>query len=330
MTRIWRPIPKALAGLLVAALCAFSQATISARPGTINYIEGSASIDGQPVDKGQLGHIDLDAGQSIQTESNSKAEILLTPGVFLRLGGDAELKMITPSLTNTKVAVIRGEALVEVAELFKDNNLEVMNSGASTEILKKGLYRFDADPPQISVFKGKAKVVDGDRHVDLKKGRQLTLTSGKLKAEKFDTKDRDGLYAWSNLRSQYAAQASYATARNIVVNNYGGWGYGTGWFWNPWYSSWAFVPGAGYFSGPFGWNFYSPRAFYYVPRYYIGGGHSYPVNRSIGRVPPGMNQIIHGTRPTQIRPAPSIQAPRPAPRVAVPRAPLGRSPGVRR
>jgi hypothetical protein len=328
---MWRPIHKALAGVFVAAVCAFSQATISARPGTVNYIEGHASIDGQPIDQGQLGHITLNVDQTIQTDPNSKAEILLTPGVFLRLGGDAELKMIEPSLTSTKVAVLRGEALVDVAQLFKDNNLQVMNNGASTEILKKGLYHFDADPPQISVFKGKAKVVDGDRHVDVKKGRQVTLTSGKLKAEKFDTKHHDDLYAWSNLRSQYAAQASYATARNIVVNNYGGgWGYGTGWFWNPWYSSWAFVPGAGYFAGPFGWNFYSPGALYYAPRYYSGGGYSYPVNRSNGRVPQGMNQIIHGPRPTQVRPAPSIQAPRPAPRVAAPRAPIMRSPGVRR
>jgi hypothetical protein len=330
MTRIWRPISKALAGLFVAAVCAFSQPTISARPGTINYIEGNASIDGQQIDQGQLGHINLAAGQTIQTSSNSKAEILMTPGVFLRLGGDAELKMIEPSLTNTKVAILRGEALVDVAQLFKDNNLEVVNNGASTEILKKGLYRFSADPPQVSVYKGKAKVVDGDRHVDVKKGRQLILTAGKLKPQKFDTKDHNDLYAWSNLRSEYAAQASYATARNIVVNNYGGWGYGTGWFWNPWYSSWAFLPGAGYFSGPFGWNYYSPAALYYAPRYYIGGGHSYPVNRSIGRVTPGMNSIIHGSRPTQVRPAPSIQAPRPAPRIAAPRAPIHRSPGVRR
>jgi FecR-like protein len=330
MTRIWHPIHKALAGVFVAALCAFSQSTISARPGTINYVEGHASINGQPIDQGQIGHLNLDANQTIRTDQNSKAEILLTPGVFLRLGSDAELQMIAPSLTNTKVEILRGEALVAVAPLYKDNNLEVMNNGASTQILKKGIYSFNADPPQVSVYDGKAAVVDGDRHVDVKKGRRVTFTSGKLKAEKFDRKQHDDLYAWSNLRSRYAAEASYATARNIVVNNYAGWGYNAGWFWNPWYSSWAFLPGAGYFSGPFGWSFYSPAAVYYAPRYFIRPGYSYPVNRSFGRVPPGVHQIIRGPQSTPVRPAPSIQAPRPAPRVAVPRASMMRSPGVRR
>jgi hypothetical protein len=169
--------------------------------------------------------------------------------------------------------------------------------------------------------------------VDLKKGRQVTLTSGTLKAEKFDTKQRDDLYAWSNLRSEYAAEASYATARNIVVNNYGGWGYGAGWFWNPWYSSWAFVPSAGYFYDPFGWGFYSPAALYYTPRYYVPGRYgSYPINRSIGRVPSRMGSgIVTQPRTMPIpRPAPSISAPRPAPSIAAPRAPIMRSPGVRR
>ena len=58
---------KALAGLFVAAVCALPQPTTSARPGTINYIEGNALIDGQQIDQGQLGHIHLAAGQIIQT-----------------------------------------------------------------------------------------------------------------------------------------------------------------------------------------------------------------------------------------------------------------------
>jgi hypothetical protein len=339
MIRIWHPIPKALTGVFVAALCAFSQATAPARPGTINYIEGQASIDGRQIEQKQIGHLTLDTDQTIQTEQNSKAEILLTPGVFMRLGGDSELKMVTPSLTNTKVEITRGEALLSVAQLFKDNNLVVMNNGASALILKNGLYHFNAGTSQVSVYDGKLKVVVDDRHVDLKKGRQVTLTTAKLKAEKFDTKQHDDLYAWSNLRSEYAAEASYATARGIVVNDYSGWnmgyGYGAGWLWNPWYSSWAFVPSAGYFYDPFGWSFYSPAAIYYAPRYYLPGRYgSYPINRSIRGVRPGFRGGAGiATQPRAMpapRSAPTVRAVRPAPRVAAPRAPVMRSPGVRR
>jgi hypothetical protein len=279
MTRIRRPITKALAGLFVAAVCAFSQTTTtSARPGTVNYVEGRAFIDGQEVAQNQVGHLTLDTNQTLKTDQNGKAEVLLTPGVFLRLGNPSEIRMVTPSLTDTRVALTQGEAMVDVAQLFKDNNISILDNGASTRLLKNGLYRFDTNTPSVSVFDGKADVQNNDSHVELKKGKQAILTAGKLKAEKFDRNQHDDLYAWSNLRSEYAAEASYATARNIVVNNYGGWG--TGWFWNPWYSSWAFVPSAGYFYDPFGWGFFSPGYLPYAPVYYAPFNRAYvPVNR---------------------------------------------------
>ena len=82
MTR--RPIMKVLAGLVTAAGCAIAQSTVSARPGTINYVEGHAYVDGQEMDQSQMGHLNLDVDQTLRTDASSKAEILLTPGVFLR------------------------------------------------------------------------------------------------------------------------------------------------------------------------------------------------------------------------------------------------------
>jgi hypothetical protein len=150
----------------------------------------------------------------------------------------------------------------------------------------------------------------GENKIDLKKGSQLTLNSGLLKA-KFDTKQHDNLYAWSNVRSEYAAEASYATANNIYINNGWGWGpgWGAGWFWNPWYSSWAFVPAAGYFYDPFGWGFFSPAAVIYAPRYSGRGRYGYyPVNRAVARPGIGAAGIAaqsHGV--TTMRPAPTMR-----------------------
>ena len=49
---------------------------------------------------------------------DGKAEILLTPGVYLRLGSDSSVKMISNSLANTEVTVSQGEAMVEVDEIY--------------------------------------------------------------------------------------------------------------------------------------------------------------------------------------------------------------------
>lgn len=288
MTR--HPMMKVLAGLVTAAGCAMAQSTVSARPGTINYVEGHAYVDGQEMDQSQIGHLNLDVDQTLRTDASSKAEILLTPGVFLRVGGNTEVKMVAPSLTDTRVAVTHGEALVDVAELFKDNHIEILDSGSSTTLLKTGLYRFNADSPMVAVIDGKAEVRDGDNKVKIGKGKEVPIAPGKLHANKFDRKAEDDLYAWSNLRSEYAAEASYASAKNIYVNNYGGWGAGwgggwaNGWMWNPYYSSWAFVPGDSYFYDPFGWGFYSPRYIAYAPIYYLPGTRR-PVAVNPGRPP---------------------------------------------
>jgi hypothetical protein len=327
MNSVCRPILKTLAGLFVAALCAYPQATISARPGTINYVEGHAAIDGQQIDQKQIGHLNLDVNQTISTDANSKAEVLLTPGVFLRLGNNSEVKMLTASLTDTRVAVTHGEALVDVAQLYKENNIHVLDDGASAHIEKTGLYRFNADNPQIAVIDGKATVLEGDNRIDLKKGREVSLNFAKLRADKFNTKQEDDLYAWSNLRSEYAAEASYATARSITVNNFGGgWGsWGTGWFWNPWYSSWAFVPGAGYAYSPFGWGFYSPGLIYSAPLYYAPG-RTRPVPVNTARLPlaagprPGISRGAIFARPRAVPMGGGFAAPRmAAPRMAAPR-----------
>ena len=77
-----------------------------------------------------------------------------------------------------------------------------------------------------------------------------------VKARDFNIKQQGQLYAWSRLRSQYMAEANGYSAQTIV--DYApGWWYGTGWYWNPYFDTFAFVPGAGYFYSPFGFGFFS-------------------------------------------------------------------------
>ncbi|MGI8745893.1 MAG: hypothetical protein ACR2NN_25605 [Bryobacteraceae bacterium] len=177
--------------------------------------------------------------------------------------------MDSPGLTDTRVALLHGEALVEVTELFKENSLRVMDHGATTTLLKKGLYEFDVGNPKVAVLDGKATVSEADQQVELKKGKEAFLNSP-LKSEKFDRKAHDDLYNWSNVRSEYLAEAAAQSASTYVVNG-GGW-YGPGWYWNNWYGMYSFLPGDGILYSPFGWGFYSPAYVYSAPRYIYGGG----------------------------------------------------------
>jgi hypothetical protein len=95
-----------------------------------------------------------------------------------------------------------------------------------------------------------------------------------LKETKFDKKaSEDDFYRWASLRSSYLAEANIDAARRYLVGSGGpGW-YGTGWYWDPSFSAYTFVPAAGIFYDPFGWGFYSPWMIYGAP--YVGFGYGY-------------------------------------------------------
>ena len=101
LSRITLIASSILAVILSASAFAASDAH-SALPGTLNYVEGQANIGSNTLNADSVGSATLEPGQTLDT-GNGKAEILLTPGVFLRVDGNSAVKMISPSITNTKV-----------------------------------------------------------------------------------------------------------------------------------------------------------------------------------------------------------------------------------
>jgi hypothetical protein len=211
--------------LLVCALAvdSFAQTyTVSAKPGALNFIQGAVSINGDPVWKANLRTTFLNANDVLTVE-NGKAEVLLTPGVFLRLGEHSEVRMIKPSLLETQLEVLSGESMVEVDDLEPGSSVAVMDHGSSTTLTKPGLFRFTDH--SIAALDGKADVAFGDRKLVLNKNREVQIDDT-LKAAKLNLNQPDELYAWSNTRAQYNAAASYAGS--TAAYNSGGYGYGSG------------------------------------------------------------------------------------------------------
>ena len=62
-------------------------------PGALNYVEGQASVGNQTVDQKSIGSVQLQPGESLST-GQGKAEILLTPGAFLRVGDDSTVQLL--------------------------------------------------------------------------------------------------------------------------------------------------------------------------------------------------------------------------------------------
>src|ERR1700676_3978503 len=133
------------AALLVTSLAprALAQSVISAHSGVIHYVEGDVTIDGIPVHPKFAEFPDVKSGQLVAT-AEGRAEILLTPGVFLRMAENSSIRMLSNSLADTRLQVVSGSALVEVGELLEHNAISFEASGRHMELAKKGLYRINA------------------------------------------------------------------------------------------------------------------------------------------------------------------------------------------
>jgi hypothetical protein len=275
---------KILTGLFVTAVCAMPQNyTISAKPGGVNYVEGNVFLDGKAISPENLKATFVNANETISTDIG-KAEVLLSPGVFLRLGDNTRVRMVSPSLTDTQLELKAGEMMIEADDIVKDSQVTVLDHEHSVLIDRNGLYKFTAgDAASVAVLEGKVNILNGDRKTDIGKGHQVFLADAGLKNKKFDSKAPDELYAWSNVRSEYNAASSYQAAQDVNASSYGGvWGgYGfsgvsnPGWFWNSGFNSWAWLPGTGAYYSPFGYGFYSPLSVGYAPVMYApiyGGG----------------------------------------------------------
>ena len=273
-----------LAALLSAPAWASNNASSNqAVPGTLNYVEGQAFFADQPLDHTSIGKATLEVGQYANTDTG-KAEILLTPGVYLREGDNTSVKLMAAGLENTELNVMQGHAMIEVDQIYPQNDLRIIEGNVTARIMKPGLYDFDLQQNQMRVFDGEAMVQDGDKQMKLKSGHELAVTpNSPEKTEKFDKKAMNGddLYRWSSLRSDYEAEANVDAARIVAADGWGpywgagfwgpGWGWG-GWDWDPWFGAYTFMPWNGIFYSPFGWGFYSPGLVYRAPFY---GGHFY-------------------------------------------------------
>lgn len=227
-----------LVSFFVAALLSYAR---EVAPGTVNYSEGEVTLHGQTLETGQ-----------------GRAEVLLTPGVYLRVGEHSVIKMETAPAGQVKVELVRGETLAEVDQVDKGIVPHLMAKGANVRLDHSGLYLFGDGDLAVAVYHGKLRVEDDGRRIDLHRGQALSLDRAAFKPQKFDPAAPNALYTWSERRAGYASQVSEWTGESLLGLD-GRQSYSDGWYWNPWYKSWAFVPKGGYILTPFGYGLYAPQ-----------------------------------------------------------------------
>jgi hypothetical protein len=269
-----------------------------AHSGTVHYFEGDVTVDGVKL-VSQVARFTELKEQSVLQTGLGRAEILLTPGVLLRVGENTSVKMLDNRLLSTRVEFVSGIAMVEAVDsgsTVKDPPVTIIYKDFQAQPVRFGVFEMTSQPSEVRVFKGEAKVMGNGASLNVKDGNLVDLTTTMATA-KFDAKDGDDLYLWSRDRSAYLSAGNMSSARTLATSGYGnsfgygnglglgsgyaysGWnpamwnGFSGGWYYNSYLNMYSYLPFAGTMYSPFGYGFYNPItiAYVYSPGYYWPG-----------------------------------------------------------
>lgn len=261
-----------------------SKYVISAEAGGVNYIQGKVSVLRKTGRSGILLKGDtVKIGDKVSTEADGKAEILLNPGSYIRLGGNSAFEFVETSLENLQIKLNRGSAMFEVIT-SNDFTFAVNTPKGTFNVIKSGVYRVDVledGTGKIEVWKGKAQIGE-DEDAEIKKGRTATVgNEDNVAVAKFDRDERDDLEQWSRDRAKELTKvndklqrdslrstliSSFNANRWSLFDSFGLWVY------DPVFSGYCFLPFGYGWSSPYGygfgrdiWGFRLPRYVYYYP-----------------------------------------------------------------
>jgi hypothetical protein len=189
----------------LVALPAFAQSVISAHSGLVHYAVGSVFLDDQRVEQPAGKFEQMKNGSELRTE-DGRAEVLLTPGVFLRLGSNSAIRMISNQLEDTRVELLTGSAMLNQGpDTLANTSVTVLYNLDQVRIQKQGRYRFDSHPPQLKVEAGEAEVLAGGDSVKAGAGDAVPF-EGKLAARKLMGSTADALDIWNTEREGAVAE----------------------------------------------------------------------------------------------------------------------------
>src|ERR1700683_5383271 len=148
-----RLIVVVFAGGVVLAGVGLAQRVISAKSGLVLFVQGRVSVEGGPLKTGE-SYRQLKDGESLSID-RGRAEVLLNPGMILRLGDMSRLHMDDVKLTDACVSLQSGSAVITVNYILKTDRIRLLAGGNVILMKKEGVYRLDIAQGRLRVFSGR-------------------------------------------------------------------------------------------------------------------------------------------------------------------------------
>ena len=258
------------------AAAAGDKYVISAKAGGVNFVTGAVGVVRSAGKSGYLLKGDkLAVGDRVSTGADGKAEILLNPGSYLRLGPSSAIEFKTTALEDLQIRLDSGSAMFEVFAA-EDFTVTVSTPKSSTVLIESGVYRVDVEADgtgKVAVWKGKAQLGD-DAAAIVKSGREAAISAGQASIVKFDRDDKDELEIWSKERAKELAKLTGKLQRDNMRtslmrsylgrswNMYNSFGL---WVYDPFSRNHCFLPFGLGWGSPYGYGFGNSLWYYNLP-----------------------------------------------------------------
>jgi hypothetical protein len=207
----------------LVGLPASAQSVISAHSGLVHFSEGSVFLDDQRLEQ-KAGKFDqMNNGSELRTQ-DGRAEVLLTPGTFLRLGANSAIRMLSNQLDDTRVELLSGSAVLDQgSDTLADTSVTILYNLDQVHIKKAGRYRFDSTPPQVKVESGDAEVTADGKSIEAGPGYVVPfegkLTARKLLNDSAASKPGDDLDTWDAARGNSVDQNNLNAANTSDLSS---------------------------------------------------------------------------------------------------------------
>ncbi len=200
-------LPGVLCSLLLLAFASAhlsAQAVVSTHSGIVNYSEGAVFLDDAPLNQQFGTFASVKDGSTLRTEKG-RAEILLTPGVFLRIDENSAIRMISSVLAATRVEFLRGAAILDSNDAASGNPCVLVYKTYQLRFPKPGVYRLSSEPAVFQTYTGEAEIqTAGEPPKTIDESNQFFFGIG-METKKYGDGAVDAFSEWARNRAETIA-----------------------------------------------------------------------------------------------------------------------------
>jgi len=191
---------------ILALMVASGQSVRSTHSGLVYFFDGYVFIGQEQVQQKFGRFQEIGEGNVLRTELG-RAEVLLTPGVFLRVDENSAIRLQSNSLSDTRIELLRGSVIVEVTHEAANPPDTLIYKNWQVRLSENSVARIDSEPGQLRVLSGTATVLtdDASGNATVQRGEVLPLASV-LVAEPAATPAGDTFNVWSMNRSSVVSE----------------------------------------------------------------------------------------------------------------------------